>query len=213
MGAMAIMQELTISNRFGKYRRTKMFDNLKQFDIILVQYGVVEDAQIDVILASDSLPSKIVLHCPSRMHLLHKYRDIVSLAVVVVRRPVEDILASQERVGWGFAMSQLDYYRRVTPPAGNISLPIASLKYRYWDEVQKHLLREAYEVDYDMLYKHPMFVPKQKRIRFTVNQVEVNKPWGGPIQNPSLTADPESNNQLLEQYRQEQESKEQINDE
>lgn len=120
-----------------------------------------------------------VAQCPYLSSICGEWRDIDGLAVVMVKRPVEDIIASQERIGWGFEELEKDYY----PDYMNSDWPIAKIKYNYWHVTQKHhLTKKAFEVEYDSLSSHPLFVSKEQRKDFWSRQTEIGKPLGERIQ-------------------------------
>lgn len=121
-----------------------------------------------------------VIHCPEHSAYCHLYAGLDNVAVVMVRRDVNDIIASQERVGWGFEWLEMKHYP-------GEKRPISEVKYRHWDEYQKNELgTQAFEVDYESLKCHPMWVDKEHRQDFAIAQVEVGKPRGDRVQNPKL---------------------------
>lgn len=122
----------------------------------------------------------IVVHCPGHCAYVHKYADIDSVAVVLVRRSVKAIIRSQARVGWGFEMHELAHYPDAQPP-------IAQVKYDFWDSHQKQILGvKGFEVKYRSLSRHPMWVSARQRKDFTITQIEVGRPRGPHVQNPEL---------------------------
>lgn len=127
-----------------------------------------------------SLGGPLVLHCPAFCHTVHEYRDVPDVAVVIVRRSVEDILASQRRVGWGFEDHEMTKYP-------GYDKPIATAKYHYWDTVQKLILRtQAFELEYNSLKNHLLWVNKEYRQNFHIAQIKRGEPRGDRIQNPRL---------------------------
>lgn len=122
----------------------------------------------------------IVVHCPGHCAYVHNYADIDGLAVVLVRRPIKEIIKSQIRVGWGFEQHELMHYPGAEPP-------IAQAKYDYWDAHQKQILgAKGFEIKYRSLSRHPMWVPPRQRKNFTITQIEVGRPRGPHVQNPEL---------------------------
>jgi len=108
----------------------------------------------------------IVVQCPA---LCHKAVDIGkadSTAVVMVRRDVDDIIESQERIGWAAeGIEQLKYK--------TAEKPIAKVKYDFWDQHQKWLIPYPFEINYDDLEGHSLWVTKANRRRFKVRQTEL----------------------------------------
>lgn len=106
----------------------------------------------------------MVLRCPAFCHTVHTYSDVPDLAVVMLVRPLEEIKASQERVRWGYARPQMEYYPGYAPP-------VAGAKYEYWFDVQEEALGDrAFTLEYHSLSRHPMWVPREKRADFVVRQ-------------------------------------------
>lgn len=129
----------------------------------------------------------IVIHCSEHCAYVHQYVDVDGLAVVMVRRAIEDIIASQKRVGWGFEWLEMKHYPGKQGP-------ISRAKYEFWDQKQKPILGDrAFEIEYECLSKHPLWVPKEQRKNFHICQIEVGKPRGERIQNPKLTNEANSN--------------------
>jgi hypothetical protein len=85
-----------------------------------------------------------VIQCPGMCRFVHEFGDRDDLAVVLMRRSVEDIIASQQRIGWRYEQLELARY-------GEIEGPIAEVKYWYWDKHQKDKIQHAYEIDYECI--------------------------------------------------------------
>jgi hypothetical protein len=192
--------------RFVKRPKSNLFSHLEKYRFILVTgphragttiaaamvandlgYGFEEDWQDQLSRLAELSPilGPIVIHCPSYCHFIHHLAEIPDLAAVMVIRDVEAIIASQKRIPWAFEPTQLNAYRfRTTPrPTFAIQPPIATVKYRYWQEVQRPIFGEdGYEVHYDDLESHPMWVSPEQRKGFTSNQLEVGKPHGPKVQ-------------------------------
>jgi hypothetical protein len=75
--------------------------------------------------------------------------------VVWMLRSLADILASQKRIHWGEG-GQLAFY-------GADEGPIATIKLDFWREHQRDAIEHAYEIEYESLSVHPLWVPKEKR--------------------------------------------------
>lgn len=99
--------------------------------------------------------SNFVLQAPALCHLAHNLTQ-ANTAVVLVRRDIDDIITSERRVQWGGAKRELRRY-------GFKDGIISQVKYDYWDKHQKHLIENAFEVNYKNLASHPMWVPKEQR--------------------------------------------------
>lgn len=121
-----------------------------------------------------------VVHCPEHCAYVHLYAGVDNVAVVMIRRNIEDIITSQERVGWGFEWLEMKHYP-------GEERPISKVKYRHWDNYQKKMLgKQAFEIEYESLNIHPMWVDKEYRVEFATSQIEIDKPRGEWVQNPKL---------------------------
>ena len=88
-----------------------------------------------------------------------------NLGVVMMMRPLQDIRASEKRIGWRWEEPErirLDVLA---------TRHLAMQRYRHWDIVQKPPLgRQATEVEYESLSEHPLWVPKERRANFGPRQ-------------------------------------------
>jgi len=105
---------------------------------------------------------KFVLQAPAICNVVHKLSR-PDVAIVLVRRNLDDIRASELRVNWTGQERELRQYGLTE---GNI----AQVKYDYWDEHQKALIHNPFEVEYESLREHPMWVPKGERVGFGPRQ-------------------------------------------
>lgn len=96
-----------------------------------------------------------VVQAPAYAHVCHTLPE--STVVVFMRRAIEDIIASQERVNWTLESFELRKY-----PEDYRATPVAHSKYLYWEEVQRDKIAHAYEVEYDSLRGHPLWVADRK---------------------------------------------------
>ncbi|MFZ5882120.1 MAG: PqqD family protein [Chloroflexota bacterium] len=107
----------------------------------------------------------LVVHCPVLCRHIHLLTDENS-AVVLMRRNVEDIIASQKRIGWRWEKLELARYDLTTGV-------IAEVKYRFWDGHQKSKIRHAFEVQYDDLRLHPLWLDMGVRGDFEPTQTTI----------------------------------------
>lgn len=192
--------------RFQTKPKSKLFDYLKKYRFILVSgphragttiaaamiandlgYGFEEDwqNQLESFPELSGILSPMVIHCPSYCHYIHHLTDVPGLAVVMVIRDTDDIIASEKRIPWAFEPQQLSLYRsKATPkPSFAIQSPISVVKYRYWHEVQKPLFGpNGYEILYEDLKNHSMWIAPGQRDGFTANQIEIGRPHGPKVQ-------------------------------
>ena len=97
-------------------------------------------------------------------HVFGQFND--DMAVVLVRRPIEEIIASQARIKWdGEPIERLRYPW--------LDAPISVIKYAYWDQYQRHRILHPYEVEYQSLSSHPLWIPPEKRKNFKYNQTMI----------------------------------------
>jgi hypothetical protein len=121
--------------------------------------------------------SEFVLHCPPFMPWLHYVKGAM---VVVMQRPVDEIVRSAKRIDWKKKRQELEYnkmgYTRFVrrPKQGLIKTdrPIAELKYLFW-ESQKASIPEHLVVEYHNLRHHPLWVPPTERTNFKWNQTSL----------------------------------------
>lgn len=137
------------------------------------RYADEEEIQIyDYVKAFALLNEKgIVLQAPGMAYLAHWFNR-PHMAVVFMRRNLEDIYKSEARIGWREAYNganlkaEIDRYHAMygrTPENGNI----AQVKYEVWDELQKPLCH-SFDLDYESLRGHPLW--KDARKEFTARQ-------------------------------------------
>lgn len=109
------------------------------------------------------LSAGVVIQAPGACHLAHLLGRDGSVAVVLMRRPVDEIVASQERIGWGCELSELAMY-------GCCAGRIAEVKYYWWERYQKARVANGFEVKYGSLREHPLWVPTEERAGFGPRQ-------------------------------------------
>jgi hypothetical protein len=168
-----------------------MFEHLKKYDKILVtgpqrsgtricarmcaadtghHYVDENDIYVDSLNALCKWlkqDDKIVVQCPALMRYVHHLADL-DVLVVVVRRKLEDILASQERIEWQSAWPELIRYGE---PEGEP----ASWKYLYWEWKQSHWIDNYIEVEYESLRDHPLWINKEHRADFSPLQTTIEE--------------------------------------
>jgi hypothetical protein len=194
--------------RFQKRPPSGIFDYLGCYQTILVtgphragttiaaamiandlQYEFFEDHSLENFCKEHHIYPCSVIHCPSYCHYIHQLADIPHLAAVIVARDVNAIIASEKRIPWAFEPQQLNFYRfEARPrPAFAVQPPIAEVKYRYWQEVQKPIFgKNGYEIRYEDLSRHPMWLSSTDRNNFTANQLEIGVPHGPRVQGRRL---------------------------
>ncbi len=122
---------------------------------------------------------RMVLQCPGLCRWAHLF-TAPDIAVALMRRSVDDIVASQKRIGWSYERTELMKYDLLE---GRIS----EVKYRFWDETQRPLIHNPVEIEYESLADHPMWTPKSKRADFRWDQT---KPTDEPAEQPAKRTPP-----------------------
>ncbi len=112
---------------------------------------------------SDAIHLGGVVQCPAMCRFIHMFGQNEGLAIVMMMRVVEDIIASQKRIGWHWEPIELAYYET----QGVIS----EVKYHYWLK-QKPMILHPYEVEYESLSEHPLWLPSEERLAFAHDQTE-----------------------------------------
>lgn len=87
------------------------------------------------------------------------------VAVVWMLRPLGEILRSAERIGWDDAEERAKYEGLYSP-----SLPLPLVKYIYWTNKQKRLIKFPYEIRYYDLADHELWIPAAERRDFSKRQ-------------------------------------------
>jgi len=100
-----------------------------------------------------------VIQSPSLVYLCNTLPDDV--AVVFMMRNIDDIIKSQKRVRWGCEWWELSNHSG----HGRIS----EVKYKFWNRF-KHTIKHKFEVEYETLKDHELWIPKEKRKKFAVKQ-------------------------------------------
>ncbi len=118
----------------------------------------------------------IVVHCPGMSYAIHEFANEDRLVVWMVR-DVEDIYASEQRVGWwkNGPYRELRKYGYTDEGAKGYlegGGRIARVKYEYWERVQRDKIPHWLEIEYESLCYHPMWVPKELRVNFRIKQTE-----------------------------------------
>jgi len=122
--------------------------------------GVSDLRKMEQLFQSEA---RFVLQCPSLM----RYAEEVSApdtAVVLMCRATEDIIASEERIEWTHEPVELARY-------GLTKGPISVVKYNYWIDRQRDRIINVFDVEYESLTSHPLWVPKERRVGFERRQI------------------------------------------
>ncbi len=112
---------------------------------------------------------QFVVQAPTMSPYLHLLQDV---DVVWMRRDLQDVLRSQQRVGWGrYEELERDRY------FDHSQDPVAVVKTRAWDLFQRISLGEsAWDLDYESLRGHKLWVEPEGRKGFGERQVRPFSP-------------------------------------
>jgi len=101
-----------------------------------------------------------VVQCPALCHLLH-YITAKDTLIIIIRRPVEEIIRSERR-SWNEQAEKIELLKY-----GCTGGVISEIKYYFWDFIQKDILGErGREVKYHTLEQHPLFIKNCQNFRW-----------------------------------------------
>ena len=112
-------------------------------------------------------PQKVVLQAPAVSRWVHLYSR-TDVVIIFMQRNIKDIIASQKRIDWKCEPLEFKKY-------GEKSGVISKIKYKYWNEVQKPSIDNWFEIDYESLSVHKLWLPKPKRKNFEWDQTKEAK--------------------------------------
>lgn len=121
--------------------------------------------------------SNIVVQCPGMCHIIHKY-SADDLLIVMMIRDIDDIVASEKRVDWvvGYYDELLKYgypsLNTMLRKARRDGVLISELKYKFWKKIQRDMVENYIELEYESLCDHPLWMPKELRKNFDVRQTK-----------------------------------------
>lgn len=103
----------------------------------------------------------LVIQCPGLCHKLHEI-NTDSTIMIMVFRPIDEIIASEKRVNWPEQSRLQELYKY-----GYSSGIISRIKYEFWDRVQRPRLAGRFgEINFHELADHPMFVIPREHFRW-----------------------------------------------
>lgn len=126
-----------------------------------------EDISIDDISLLAPLlvgKNKFILQAPGLCSIVHLIKS-PDTSIVMMKRNVNDVMASQVRIGWPLEEYELSKYFM------NNGQNICEIKNHIWEMYQKPVLGDkAFELEYESLKGHPMFI--EIRENFGARQTE-----------------------------------------
>jgi len=103
---------------------------------------------------------QVVIQCPGLCHMLHGIEREDTL-VIVVRRNIDDIIASEQRI-WDKDSERIELIKY-----GYTDGIISEIKYNFWSNIQRPILgKRAKEINFNDLEEHPLFIKDRKDFRW-----------------------------------------------
>lgn len=111
-----------------------------------------------------------VVQCPAIAHSIHLLGHM-NIAVVFMLRDEKDTIASIQRIGWDTTWGRLEemFYHMYSR---SMSLP--EKKTHSWFNWQKSMIIDAFEIEYESLSEHPLWIPKEERTNWNFTQTSRN---------------------------------------
>jgi len=145
-----------------------MITQLKGFDRIVVSGAQRSGTTITAAILSDELKMDLHLEEDFDVHDEDKFRSLKGViqapamshildqenCVVYVHRPIEEILKSQDRIGWGENLVELSKY-------GLTEGISAEVKELFW-RLQKRFINHPFDINYKDMNYHPYFITDRK---------------------------------------------------
>jgi len=112
------------------------------------------------------MPHPKVIQAPAMTHKAGFMASPVT-AVVLMVRGMEDISASEKRIDWQYGAHEV----RKFPESAQCYVSAAATKYAFWEvTVKMEDIPHCYELCYDDLKGHKLFIEKSKRKHFKWDQ-------------------------------------------
>ena len=116
--------------------------------------------------------SNIVIHCPGMSRNIHKYSNDQT-AIVWMLRNKDDVINSRNRIFWQDNREKNKYMFDHIVPTGDIY----DIKNWYWQTYQKSNCKNTYEIEYESLKDHRLWLDKSVRNSFRNRQWKRNGFW------------------------------------
>lgn len=136
-------------------------------------FGVHDRELFEGVLKSEK---KLVIQCPGMCYCIERYSN-PDILIVMMIRPIPDIIASEKRVKWIHGpYHEYEKYGIDRLEARNLRRhhndQISVRKYQYWRSYQKDRIQHLLELDYESLSYHRLWIPKEQRKHFAAEQTE-----------------------------------------
>lgn len=105
-----------------------------------------------------------VVQAPALSCAVHLLKGTAT-CVVFMRRSLVDIVTSQQRIGWTYEEAEKKKYGRKNDPHD-----VAVIKEDAWRWQKQLLAPRAFDLEYESLASHPLWVPKEQRAAFKPRQ-------------------------------------------
>jgi hypothetical protein len=116
---------------------------------------------------------KAVIQAPALSSIVHLL-SAVDVAVVFMWRRVEDIIRSEERIDWTKSFERVEKEKYFLPDDPR---PVSEIKQTIWREQQRPRLgARAFELDYESMSNHPLWIEKSSRVNFLPRQTKATLP-------------------------------------
>ena len=153
---------VTGPQRSGTRICAKMIAHDTNFSYIDEAYSSTYD--LNIFKRSFSTNHNTTFHCPGMCYIINQFSYPDTL-IILMRRPINEILLSQLRIKWDDSPELKKY---------NVNACIISrIKYEHWNKHQKHLIQNYLEINYSSLSQHPLWLPLNKRTNFLWNQTKL----------------------------------------
>jgi len=149
----------------------------KELNYICIDETYFEVDNFERFLSLFSLPENMVIQAPG---LVHKITDMPESALkLFVIRPINEIIASQERINWTEKYEQYEKNKFIEkyPYLKNDDFfnycPISIVKRMFFNLYISEGLKNYSTIDYHSLSEHEMFINKELRKDFTPKQTNL----------------------------------------
>lgn len=133
-----------------------------------------EIGNLDLFLNLIKNKTSFSVQAPALTFYLDKIPD--DIIVIFMYRDINDIITSQKRIKWYHDKTYKKIYKKVFGELlSNINMdkPISDIKYQVWEKIQKPTTKKInYDLDYDSLSSHEMWIDKSKRKKFKASQTK-----------------------------------------
>ena len=113
---------------------------------------------------------QVVIQAPAMSRYLDRIAVFDDVAVVWMIRNMAAILSSQKRVKWD-GRYERSKYRNV--PQYKRDTELCIIKHIYWTLEQREMMPHPFEIVYERLDRHPLWVPARKRLKFKRRQWKI----------------------------------------